>query len=121
MVLCEVCGERTAEVKARIESSVLQVCGQCATLGNAIARLETPVKHPRALPARAEETEEVLVEDYARKIRAARESSNLNQEEFALKLNISLAVLKAAESNKRLDLQTAKRMEKALGIKLLLE
>jgi uncharacterized protein (TIGR00270 family) len=122
MVSCNVCGERPAEVKARIESSVLLVCGQCASLGSVIARLGAQVKSQKffAAPAKEQEVGEELVEDYALKIRAARESANLTQEEFALKLNVGLAVLKAAESNKRLDLQTAKRIEKALGIKLLL-
>jgi uncharacterized protein (TIGR00270 family) len=118
MVSCDACGERPAEVKARIDSSVLRVCLQCASLGNTIARLESPIKSQKALPTKAEEAEESLADDYAMKIRAARESINLTQEELALKLNVSLAVLKAAESNKRLDLQTARRMEKALGIKL---
>ncbi len=120
MVSCDVCGERPAMVKARIDSSVLQVCMQCASLGNTIARLDLPVKSQKVLPVmEAEEAEESLADDYAMRIRIARESANLTQEEFALKLNVSLAVLKAAESNKRLDLQTAKRIEKALGIKLL--
>ena len=121
MVSCDVCGERPAMVKARIDSSVLQVCMQCASLGNTIARLDLPVKSQKVLPVAAEEAEESLVDDYAMRIRIARESANLTQEEFALKLNVSLAVLKAAESNKRLDLQTAKRIEKAIGIKLLLQ
>ena len=119
MVLCEICGEQSAEVKARIESSVLLVCNNCANLGQIIAKIEQP-KAPLTSPPQQkyEEPEETLAENYAAKIRAARDSAKMTQEEFAAKLNINLAVLKAAEAGKRLDLQTAKKIERALKIKL---
>ena len=117
MVLCEICGEKPAEVKARIESSVLQVCSHCAGLGRVICKVEQPKPKP-VLLAKDTFAEEVLTEDYAVKIRAARNLAKMTQEEFATKLNVNLAVLKAAESGKRLDLQTAKKIERALKIKL---
>jgi ribosome-binding protein aMBF1 (putative translation factor) len=43
----------------------------------------------------------------------------LTQDEFALKLSVNSAVLKAAESGRRLDMPTARRIEKALKIKLI--
>jgi uncharacterized protein (TIGR00270 family) len=120
MVWCEVCGERAAEVKAKIESSILKVCSRCATLGNVIAKIpfQEDAQAKKVQLLEPTEITETIVEDYAKRIRTARESANLTQKEFALKLNVSLAVLKAAESGKRLDLQTAKKIEKVLGIKL---
>ena len=119
MVLCEICGEKPDEVKARIESSVLQVCSHCASLGQVISKVEQPKPQPVLLAKQTfAEAEEVLTEDYAVKIRAARNLAKMTQEEFATKLNVNLAVLKAAESGKRLDLQTAKKIERALKIKL---
>ncbi|MEM2954808.1 MAG: helix-turn-helix domain-containing protein, partial [Candidatus Nanoarchaeia archaeon] len=64
------------------------------------------------------ESEEVLVEDYASKIKKARILSGLTQEEFANKLNINLSVLKMAESGKRLSIPIAKKIEKLINIKL---
>jgi uncharacterized protein (TIGR00270 family) len=118
MVSCEVCGERPAEVKARIENSVLSVCNSCAASGSIIAKMQPPIVH-RAPQIAEQVTEEILVENYAQKIRDARSVAGLTQDEFALKLSVNSAVLKAAESGRRLDMPTARRIEKALKIKLI--
>ncbi|MEM2874081.1 MAG: multiprotein-bridging factor 1 family protein [Candidatus Nanoarchaeia archaeon] len=118
MIICELCGEKPAKVKVKIETSLLRVCDSCASLGNVIAKIIPTPKSPKLPVAKEIEVEESLVEDYASRLREARLKAQMTQEEFAAKLNVNLAVLKAAEAGKRLDLQTAKKIEKVLKLKL---
>lgn len=115
---CELCGKKSDLVKARIDSVLLNVCSECAKSGKII---ETP--KPRVIvPAQQAriEPEEIVVPDFAQKIRQARQSKGLKQEELAKLLNERLSVVSAVESGRRTpDLKLAKKLEKFFGISLI--
>ncbi len=115
-MLCEVCGERRAVTKVVIEGVELWVCERCASLG------EKVVKKGRAeRRKKLREIEEFeVVPDYGARIRRAREKLGLSREELARKLLIKENVLEKLEKQEMLpDLKLAKKLEKALGIKLI--
>ncbi|MEM4714288.1 MAG: multiprotein-bridging factor 1 family protein [Candidatus Nanoarchaeia archaeon] len=116
MVWCEICGENNSCCKIKLNNVILKVCQNCQKYGTKIE--EKIIPHKEIKTKNSSESEEVLVEDYASKIKKARILSGLTQEEFANKLNINLSVLKMAESGKRLSIPIAKKIEKLINIKL---
>jgi len=120
MPSCEICGNGPAEIKIKINNTILSVCQLCAKYGTIIEDNKT--KSQKAIPKQVqqqESAEEVLVDNFGKIIERARLEKGLNQKEFAAQLNIPLNVLKLAEAGKRLDLITAKKIEKALKVKLI--
>jgi len=120
MPSCEICGNGPAEIKIKINNTILSVCQLCAKYGTIIEDDKT--KSQKAIPKpvqQQESAEEVLVDNFGKIIERARLEKGLNQKEFAAQLNIPLNVLKLAEAGKRLDLITAKKIEKALKVKLI--
>ena len=117
---CEICGNRSANTRIRIDSSVLNVCKVCASTGTII---DIPKPTPSAVPVTAENirpgAEEIVVEDFGKLIAKARQKTGLKQDEIALKLNEKLQVIHAAESGRRLEIKLAKKLEKFFGIKLI--
>jgi len=116
---CEICGNRSANTKIRLDNSVLCVCKDCASAGSVIA---SPQPKPSAVPVETGSiklgAEEIVVEDFGKLIAQARMKTGLKQEEIALKLNEKLQVIHAAESGKRLEIKLARKLEKFFGIKL---
>ena len=125
MATCEMCGNETSLVKARIEGAVLDVCEECARFGEIIARprmvdLTPTPKHQQATqtPKRREIIEQIMP-DYAAKIKAARERLGLTQEEFSKKLNERWSLMQKMESGEmKPSIEQARRLEKALRIQL---
>ncbi len=63
-----------------------------------------------------------LVEDYGRIIKAARERSGLTQEDLARHVGVKLSYIKKVEQGKLVpELSIAKKLEKVLGVKILVE
>lgn len=120
MPSCEICGNGPAEIKIKINNTILSVCQLCAKYGTIIEDNKT--KSQKAIPKQVqqqESAEEMLLDNFGKIIERARLEKGLNQKEFAAQLNIPLNVLKLAEAGKRLDLITAKKIEKALKVKLI--
>ncbi len=131
---CEMCGReldaKTAK-KAVVEGSLLILCPVCyARISKrepviraqvtAIAKKTSPgySTHSKK-PARIAEEYEV-VEDYASRIRAARESLGWSQDILAQKVGESVSTIKRIEAGKlKPSIELAKKLEKVLGIKLL--
>jgi len=120
MPSCEICGNGPAEIKIKINNTILSVCQLCAKYGTIIEDNKT--KSQKAIPKpvqQQENAEEMLLDNFGKIIERARLEKGLNQKEFAAQLNIPLNVLKLAEAGRRLDLITAKKIEKALKVKLI--
>ena len=133
-MICELCGRDVPRLrKVVIEGVILNVCDECAKFGKEIRGNEIPkeVKYipPEVIRERIErkkrrryrdlDEEEVLVEDYAERIRHARERLGMTQDELAKKILEKRTVISKIERGEmRPDDELIKKLEKALGIKL---
>ena len=131
---CEVCGHKIHEdpITAVIEGAKLTVCVECSKHGKIVyeepAAPKQALKKPQApitmvqrkpLVAAVQITQEVT-EDYASKIRAAREKLVLTHEELGKKINEKASVLRNLETGKMApNNQLASKLEHMLKIKLL--
>jgi len=136
---CEVCGQKihTEPITAVIEGAKLTVCVECSKHGKIIHQeevalpkpdLKKQLKKPQApvtvvqkkpVAANVQITQE-LAQDYANKIRAAREKLALTHEELGKKINEKASVLRNLEAGKmEPNNQLASKLEHMLKIKLL--
>ncbi len=132
---CEVCGKTILGKphRAVISGARLIVCAECARLSSSswkptpyqppltmrpTAVRRPSVVRPRPLSPVPEELE--IVDDYAQRIRKAREGLNLNHEELGRKVSERVSVLQKLETGKMVPTQAlARKLEYALKIKLL--
>lgn len=128
MPTCDMCGQETEPVKAKIEGTVLDVCPRCAKFGEVISRpapifsKRIPEPKKAATAPRRKEVVQVIVEDYGKKIREARESKGLTQEQFAGQLNEKESVIQKMESGQfKPSIKLARKLEKMLRITLVEE
>jgi len=131
---CEVCGHKihTEPITAVIEGAKLTVCVECSKHGKIIheesALPQQVLKKPQApitlvqkkpIVAKVEITQEIT-EDYADKIKTAREKLALTHEELGKKINEKASVLRNLEAGKMApNNQLASKLEHMLKIKLL--
>ena len=133
---CEVCGHKIHDepITAIIEGARLTVCVECSKHGKIIHQeevaltkpdLKKPPQAPRTLVqkkpvvANVQITQE-LAQDYANKIRVAREKLALTHEELGKKINEKASVLRNLEAGKmQPNNQLASKLEHMLKIKLL--
>lgn len=137
---CEVCGRKIQgkPVKAIIEGAKLTVCNDCSRHGKIVLEeikqsmlipvqktapaITKPaqVKIPKVKAEDILEENLELVEDFAQRIRQARERLGLTQEDLGKKINEKASLLKKIESGKlKPDNKLAAKIEHALRIKLL--
>ena len=138
---CEVCGRKIHDepVRAVIEGAKLTVCVECSKHGKIIlheeAFLPLPQKavsgtagkpgKPVPLVQRRSDIPQValtkeLTDDYANKIRVAREKLMLSHEELGLKINEKASVLRHIETGKMAPNNLlASKLEHMLRIQLL--
>ncbi|MGD0644573.1 MAG: multiprotein bridging factor aMBF1 [Candidatus Bathyarchaeia archaeon] len=132
---CEVCGHKihTEPITAVIEGARLTVCVECSKHGKIIIQEEATIsqktfKKPQApitmvqkkpTVVKVEITQEIT-EDYANKIKLAREKLVLTHEELGKKINEKASVLRNLEVGKMApNNQLASKLEHMLKIKLL--
>lgn len=129
---CEMCGReldaRTAK-KAVVEGSLLILCQDCySRLSKTTTVRELPKQPARATPPpvttprrQSRPVEELeIVEDYATRIKSARESLGWTQDVLAQKVGESVLTIKRIEGGKlKPSVELARRLERVLGIKLL--
>ena len=132
---CEVCGRKihSDPIRAVIEGAKLTVCIDCSKHGKIILHEEADLpqkttKKPQApismvqrkpIVAKVEITQEPT-EDYASKIKVAREKLALTHEELGKKINEKASVLRNLEAGKMApNNQLASKLEHMLKIKLL--
>lgn len=112
---CEICGSE-ADRKAEIEGAVLDVCKNCALAGREIAVQKPKILKLARLP---EGMQSLLIEDFPQAIKSAREKRRLSQEHLASAVKEKLSIMKRIEEGWKPPLQTAKKIEKFLGIRLI--
>jgi putative transcription factor len=131
---CEVCGHKihTEPITALIEGAKLTVCVECSKHGKVIheemALPKKILKKPlvpstmvqkKQTAAKVEITQEPA-EDYANKIKLAREKLGLSHEELGKRINEKASVLRNLEAGKMVpNNQLASKLEHMLKIKLL--
>lgn len=133
---CEVCGRKihSEPVRAKIEGAILTVCFECSKHGKVVMHEEadfrqqpSPTKSTMHLPvimkkppvAQVQISQEV-VEDYAVRIRSAREKLGLSHEDLGKKINEKASLLRNIETSKVApNNQLAGKLERVLKIKLM--
>jgi len=123
---CDVCGKKEASFVIQVEGAKMAACKGCAYHGKIVISLEedAPRKEFRAQEGRgvpkSMQLEEDLVEDYGKIVRKAREARNLKIEEFAKQINEMASYLDKIENQStRPPIETARKLEKALKVKIL--
>ncbi len=120
--ICEMCGKRTNKLyKVLIEGAILYVCEDCAKYGTIVDEEGKPVKNILSKPQREiRDIVETVVEDYYNILRRYRQEHGLTQEEMAKRIGIKYSLYKSIEEGKIVpDIKTAKKIERALGVKLI--
>ena len=131
---CDVCG---CEIRGKpyyviIEGAKLTVCAKCARLGSAEWKPEETMRFTPKLPYQIRhrrtgmkwkdviQEEITVIENYGSIIRRARQSMGLSQEDLGRQINEKVSVIKKLEGEKIVpDERLARKIEHALGIKLL--
>ena len=138
---CEMCGEtiRGMAKLIRVEGAELQVCSKCEKYGTAVQQpRRTDVRRPSAAAGMAGKTpapatgafyrkrdmfdymEGEIVDDYAVRIRHAREEKGLSQKDLALQMMERELLVKKIEKGELVPEEAVRRkLEKILGIRLL--
>lgn len=110
---CELCGRSAQLVRAEIEGTVLSVCDSCAGLGRtAEVKADVPDKPRQHLIE-----ESSINPGFAKIIKNARDKMTL--EELGKKIGEKASVLDRVEKGMRPTDALARKLEKALKIKLL--
>ena len=120
------CGSPGKLYKAVIEDAELTVCHECSKFGKVISVVKQ--EYAKEIKAKAAENIiqpekiDVIVNDYAEKIRKKREQLGLKQEEFAKKINEKESLIQKIESGHfEPSISLAKKIEGFLKIKLVEE
>lgn len=130
--MCDMCSSPEKTYKIEVEGSILNVCEKCASFGKVVGKVkhELPEKKKKKLEKAAEklaeekakkETESVqlIVPNYSKIIKSAREKTGLKQEELAKKIAERESVIHKLESGiMKPDIPLARKLEKFLKVKL---
>lgn len=111
---CEMCGREISNpVKARIEGTVLSVCNNCSQLGEKMEyRTEVPDRKKIRLDTKS------INPEFTKILKSARKYSRLSVEQLAEKIGEKSAVVERVEKGMRPTDELAKKLEKALNVKL---
>ena len=122
---CDMCNAPGKLYKTIVESAELSLCYECSKFGKVVGIIQ---QKTNSMPAKAGNDEpqaeivELIVDDYAEKIRKKRESLGLNQKEFAKKLNVKESLIQNIESGHfEPPIGMAKKIGGVLKIKLVEE
>ncbi len=136
------CGEtiRGAPKLVRVEGAELSVCSKCEKFGTEVQQvrrtdIRTPMKGSTARPAPApaggaaqirykrdmfDFMEGEIVEDYAARIRHAREEKGLSQKDLAMQMKEKEHLIRKIENRELIpEDDVRKKLEKALDIRLI--
>ena len=127
---CDLCGKSDENLfRTLIENVELNVCSECSKFGKVIApvkRFSAREQHKMFEKQSAVQEKwdkvELLVDDYANIIKKKREFIGMTQKDFANKISEKESIIHKVESGIwQPDLALAKKLEKALGVKLVEE
>jgi putative transcription factor len=124
---CDICGREAHLYTVLVEGSELKVCERCSSAGKVLKRPEIVMPARKAnnpelakKPATVKEVVNVISEDYAAKIRQAREKTGLTQKEFAKTINEKESMVHKLETGSfEPPVPLAQKLEKMLHIKLI--
>ena len=132
---CEVCGRKihSDPVRANIEGAILTVCVECSKHGKVVYQDAPPLQQPsptksyakipvimKKPPVAQVQITTEIVDDYAAKIRIAREKLGFSHEDLGKKINEKASLLRHIETGKVApNNQLASKLEHALKIKLM--
>ncbi len=109
------CGSASGLKKAYVEGTLLSVCDRCSRLGKVVEETRLPVKKARNM-----EIEESSIDpEFASKIKEARQNADITLEDLSKRTSVSHSVLHRIEKGMRPTDDVAKKLERALRIKLL--
>ena len=118
---CDLCGRVEENLKrAIIEEVELNVCNACSKFGKIVgpARTSYNREQPKKIEPK-EEKMELLAENYAEIIKKKRESMGLTQKDFANRISEKESTIHKIETESlEPNMGLAKKLEKALGIKI---
>jgi len=117
------CGREASLFRVKIEGAVLSVCKGCCSFGSIISAISEPRAEVRRHIIQAKpEIIEVVVSDFSNIVRRVREKLGLNQEDFAKKISEKESLVHKIETGHFVpSLDTARKLEKVLGVKLIEE
>ena len=123
MATCQLCGEETdSTTKTKIEGAVLQVCDSCAEMGEEVkttSKNKSRKKKKKKRKRRKKRNDEVLINDYGKQVKKARESKQLSIMELADDLNEKESLLKKIEQQElKPEKSLAQKLEKKFNIEL---
>jgi len=108
MASCELCGKNAELYRALVEGTELSVCEACSMYGRVLA----------SAPAE-KEIIEIIVPDFFERIRKKRQALGLKQDEFGKLISEKESIVHKLETGGiRPSLETAKKLERILKIKL---
>jgi len=108
------CGTNGNLKKTKVEGTILEVCQQCAKFGK---ELQSPKFFPKKNKL---ELQEEVIPNYGKVIRQKREELKMMQEHLAKRCGLKVSLIQRIETQQlTLALDTAKKLETALKIKLL--
>ena len=126
MSLCDMCGSKEAMFVADVEGSLLNVCNSCKSYGKVKSMVkaeQSKIKKKEAAQKKTELEKEIIqliVSDFAKRIRDKREKLKLNQEDFAKKISEKESLVHKLEVGEfEPSIQLARKLEKFLGISLI--
>lgn len=121
MPSCQLCGKDTDSVKkAKIEGAILKVCDSCAEMGEEIkTKTKRSKKKKKKKRLTRKRNQEVLINDYGKKVKKAREKKQLSIMELADDLNEKESLLKKIEQQDlKPEKALAQKLEKKFDIEL---
>lgn len=132
---CDMCGKDTQLFIVSIEGAKMQACKDCGKYGKFIGQVKTKeekvqedarikeILERKSKPLTKDfETHETIAANYSQIIRKKREALGMSQEDFAKKLNIKESEIHHLENNQfRPPIDLARKIEKSLGIKLIMD
>jgi len=119
---CDMCGSEGKLYKTIIEDAQLKVCHECSKFGKVTGIIEQKQADMVTESTPQIEVMEILVEDYAEKIRKKRESLGLKQEQFAKKISEKESLVQKIESGHlEPSIVLAKKISSFLKIRLIEE
>lgn len=122
---CEICGKPGAKTRILTEGVEMLACEECARFGKPIEEKKNTQQnnpHPKRIFAENAEALEqlVLVDDFGKIIKRAREQKQLTFEELSRLLGEKESVLRNIESGHlQPTMETAMLLEKKLGIRII--
>jgi putative transcription factor len=120
---CEVCGRKSAELYlVDIEGAQMRACKRCSAGKQVLQTFGKEQQTRTQVHSRTEEESDEIIEDYGRVIRGARQALGLPARVLAERINEKESTIVRVESGHALpDDRLARKLEHALGIKLIIK